>query len=202
MGKKHTLEITHGRLFDSDEMLLKDGVTSQMIDRIKRIRTIVSVLDSNPLKSDKDIRDALMAQYGIVQSTAYDDIKQAKAIIGNMHEASKAYHRHVFNTMIQEAYKKAKVADNHVAMVLSADKYAKYNQLDKEDGLEYPFEEIVIQPWIPTSDPRVLGIKPVANIQERIAKMKKKYEAEVEYIDFEEIGIDPELLEYAQKNAE
>lgn len=199
MGKKHTLEISHGQLYEDDATLIENGVPAQMIDRIKRIRTIATTLTSHPLTSDKDMRDTLIRKFGIVSSTAYDDIRLAKTIVGNMHEASKAYHRYVFNSMILDTHKKAKAAGNHMAMAMAADKYAKYNQLDKEDGLEYPFEDIVPQIWIPSSDPTILGIKPIPNIQQAIAKAKKKYEAEIEYVNWTEVGIDPDLLEYAQQ---
>ena len=82
---------------------------------------------------------------------------------------------------------------------MAADKYAKYNQLDKEDALEYPWEDIIPQNYEPSSDPTLLGIKPIANIQEKIAALKKKYNADIEDVDFDEIGISQSLLNDLKK---
>lgn len=202
MGKKSTLEITHGHLYDSDDELKDKNIPPQMIDRIKRIRSVVTRLDAYPLTSDKELRDALVKRYDVAYSTAYDDIRQAKAIVGNMHEASKSYHRYVFVEMISHAYKKAKLKESAKDMISAAKEYAKYMQLDKEDAFEYAFDEIVPQPFIPTINPEILGIKPIPNIDQKIAQMKKKYGEDVEYVNYEEIGIDPELLEYAKLNTE
>ena len=48
---------------------------------------------------------------------------------------------------------------------------------------------IVVQPFTATSDPSVLGIKPIPNLQSKIDQMLNKYRQEtidIEDIDFEE----------------
>jgi hypothetical protein len=43
-----------------------------------------------------------------------------------------------------------------------------------EDEQSVPYHMIVVQPFFPTTDPRVVGINPVPNIDERIKKLTKE----------------------------
>ena len=79
-------------------------------------------------------------------------------------------------------------------MVMAADKYGKYNQLDKEDAERLPWEEMIVQRFEITSDPTVIGIKPQPNIKEKIQKMKDKYFGEIQTVDFIEMPSDIEAL--------
>lgn len=202
MAKENTLSICHRHLFDDVDVMEKHKVSSQMITRIKRIRAIYTTWNDYPLKKDKEMRDRLIKEYGISQSEAYEDIKIIKQLLGDINSSTKAFHRFRANKMFEEAYDQAKIKKNPIAMVMAGDKYAKYNQLDKEDSLEYPWEEIIPQMFLPTSDPTVIGIKPVSNIAERIQKMKQKYETDIEDVDYIEIGVNPTLLEDIQRNGE
>jgi hypothetical protein len=66
----------------------------------------------------------------------------------------------------------------------------KYNRLDKEDSVEIPWDDIIPQSIEPTTDPTVLGIKPLENKEEAIRKMYEKYreEIEIEDVDYEPVG--------------
>lgn len=194
MRKETTLVICHRHLYDNVDTLEKLKISPQIINRIKRIRSIFSIWNDYPLKKEKEMRDSLIAMFGISQSEAYEDIKITKQLLGDINAATKAFHRFRANAIFMEGYELARIKKNPIAIIMAGDKYAKYNQLDKEDSLEFPWEDIIPQQFIPTSDPSVIGIKPIANIQERIAAMKKKYEADIEYVDFEEMGINPDLL--------
>ncbi|NDV96458.1 hypothetical protein D0T84_16275 [Dysgonomonas sp. 521] len=195
MPKEKTIDICHRHLFDDVDAMQKANVSVQMINRIKRIRSIYTTWNDYPMKKDKEMRDRLVADFGISLSEAYEDIKIIKQLIGDINSVSKAWHRFKFAEMITQAYETAKIKRNPMAMVMAADKYAKYNQLDKEDALEFPWDEIIPDVIEPSSDPTLIGIKPVPNIQQKIAALKKKYEAEIEDIDFVEIGIDPKLID-------
>ncbi|MBD8349356.1 hypothetical protein [Dysgonomonas sp. HGC4] len=202
MRKETTLVLCHRHLYDDVDTLEKEKISPQIINRIKRIRLIYTIWNDYPLKKDKEMRDTLVSMFGISQSEAYEDIKITKQLLGDINAASKAFHRFKVNAIFMEALDLARIKKNPIAMIMAGDKYAKYNQLDKEDALEFPWDEIIPQQFVPTSDPSVIGIKPISNIQERIAAMKKKYEADIEYVDFEEIGINPELLKEIQSYGE
>jgi hypothetical protein len=111
-----------------------------------------------------------------------------------MNKSSKAFHRFRFNAMIQNAYDLAERKQNPKAMASAAGLYAKYNQLDKEDAFKIPWDEIIPQRFEPTSDPTVLGIKPIPNIQEKIKSLKERFFNDIEDISFENADFDEESL--------
>lgn len=78
-------------------------------------------------------------------------------------------------------------------MERAASSYAKYNRVDLEDEQVMPYDEIVVQPFTPTSDPSVLGIKPIPNIDEKIKSMIEKYRRES--IDIEDVEAEDADLE-------
>lgn len=52
---------------------------------------------------------------------------------------------------------------------------------------------IVVQPFTATSDPTILGLKPIPNLQQKIDKLLAKYRAEtidIEDIDYEEADLE------------
>lgn len=202
MRKEKTIDICHRHLFDDIDTMRKANVSVQMIDRIKRIRSIYTTWNDYPMKKDKEMRDRLVAESGISQSEAYEDIRIIKQILGDVNAATKSWHRFRFVSMINEAYEIARIKKKEASIERIAATYAKYTQLDKEDALEYPWEDIIPDVFEPSSDPTLIGIKPIPNIQQRIAALKKKYEIEIEDIDYVEIGIDPQLIEDIKSNGE
>ncbi len=195
MRKEKTIDICHRHLFDDVDTMRKANVSTQIINRIKRIRSIYTTWNDYPMKKDKEMRDRLVAEFGISQSEAYEDISIIKQILGDVNSATKAWHRFRFVSMINEAFEIARLKKKESSIERIAATYARYTQLDKEDALEFPWEDIIPDVIEPSSDPTLIGIKPVPNIQQKIADLKKKYEAEIEDIDFVEIGIDPKLIE-------
>lgn len=58
-------------------------------------------------------------------------------------------------------------------------------------------KKILGQPFTATDDPRVLGIEPPPNINEKISAMIQKYRAEtieIEDVEFEEVDLEFDLL--------
>jgi hypothetical protein len=193
MPKPNTLEICRGHLFDNKDELLKQAIPEMLIERIIRLRAAYTLWLEHPRKKDAEIRDFLL-NFGINKSAAYDDIQVLKVLLGDMTETSKAFHRFKFNSMIQNAYDLAERKKDARSMVAAADKYAKYNQLDKEDAFRIPWDEIVPQRFEPSSDPTVIGIKPVAGIQDKIKALKEKYLSDIEDIEYEDVDFDEDSL--------
>ena len=82
-------------------------------------------------------------------------------------------------------------------MEKAASSYAKFHRVDLEDEQALPYDLIVVQPFTATSDPRVLGIKPIPNVEEKIAAMLKKYRQEsmdIDDVDYEEVDLEEEEL--------
>jgi len=200
MSKPNTLEICRVHLFDDKDTLLKNGMAEMIIERIIRLRSAYVLWLEYPRKKDAEIRDHLM-NFGVNKSMAYNDIQVLKVLLGDMTETSKSFHRFKFNSMVLNAYDLAERKKDARNMVAAADKYAKYNQLDKEDAFKIPWDEIIIQPFEPTSDSTVIGIKPVANIKEKIEAMKNKYIQDIaEDIEFEDVDFDEDAIFNAQMN--
>jgi len=135
---------------------------------------------------------------GVERSAAYEDLRIIKDLLGSINRQSKDWHRFKFNNQIQKAYDRADLKNDPDSMVKAMNVYAKYNQLDKEDAERIPWEDLIPQNFEPTEDPTILGIKPIANIREKIAAMKKKYMNEIEDVTYDEIDI-AKLEEYADK---
>lgn len=184
MPRSTTLEICRKHLYHNEDEI---PVTYQ--ERIKRIRVGYTFWYEFPTKKEPDIRDHLMNEFGIVKSTAYEDIQIIKILLGDIKNPGKEWIRYRVNSMLEEAYSIAEKKKDAAGMALAADKLGKYNMLDKPDAEPLPFDEIVPQPFEPTDDPTPLGLKKDPKIREKKNKMLEKYHAEIEIVDvpYEEI---------------
>lgn len=188
MAKPQTLELCRVHLFDDIDKLRENSISQQGINRILRLRAAFTLWNKYPRKKEAEIRDFIMRESGVERTAAYEDIQILKTLLGDFAESSKEFHRWRFNDMIENAYSMAERKQDPRAMAAAAGNYAKYNQLDKDDAVKIPWDEIIPQRFEPTSDPSVIGIKPVANIRDKIAAMKRKYINDIaEDIDYEEV---------------
>lgn len=190
-----TLEICKTSLFDDIDKMREKGVPVILQERILRLRDMYTLWVNFPSKKEQEIVAELIQRYGIHKSAAYEDVRIIKTLLGDLNKASKDFHRFQFNHMIRQAYDMAERRKDPRSMVAAADKYAKYNQLDKEDIRENPWEVIAVQPFEPTSDPSVLGIKPIPNIKEKIAqKLRQYWNEDIQDITYEEADFNPDDL--------
>lgn len=193
MAKPQTLELCRVHLFDDVEKLRNVSLSQQAIERILRLRAAFNLWNKYPLKKEAEIRDFIMKQSGVEKTSAYEDIQILKILLGDFQETSKEFHRFRFNHMIDKAYEMAERKQDARGMATAAGHYAKYNKIDQEEAIKIPYEDIVPQTFEPTSDPTVIGIKPIPNIREKIAGMKRKYMADIaEDITFEETDFNEE----------
>ena len=87
----------------------------------------------------------------------------------------------------------AKSRKDTKTMEKAATSYAKYNRIDIEDETAVPYNMIVVQPFVPTMDPTVLGIKPIKNIDERIRKLTAELSdshPDTQQIEYESADLD------------
>ncbi len=73
----------------------------------------------------------------------------------------------------------------------------RYLNIDKEDESDIPVDQIIPQPFVPTDDPSVLGIRQIPNIRERIRELTEKYIKEIpdiEDIEAEDADLDENNL--------
>ncbi len=71
------------------------------------------------------------------------------------------------------------------AKIKAAKALVSIHKLNKDEGEQMPWDEIIPQGWEATTDPSVMGIKSIPNVQDRIEKLKKKYNQDIEIEDAE-----------------
>ena len=182
-----------------DELRSKYPATS--VERVLRLRAMYNWFISNPESKDKEFVDECLSRYGVSKTLAYDDLRIIKSVLPHITEASRDYHRWKYNEMILETYQMAKKRKDTKTMERAATSYAKFNNVNVEDEQSVPYDMIVIQPFTATDDPSVLGIKPIPNIDKKIADLISKYRAEsidIDDIEFEEPDIDIPWAEFEE----
>lgn len=167
------IDIARDDLFTARAELEEKYAISQ-VEHLLRLRDMVTWSIANPDAKDRQFVDVIMQRYGLSMVTAYADLKIIKAILPNMAESSREYHRWRYNEMILETYQMAKKRKDTKTMEKAASSYAKFNRIDVEDEAAVPYHMIVVQPFFPTTDPRVVGINPIPNIDNRIRKLMKE----------------------------
>lgn len=190
-----TIDVCQKYLFADVNEMVADGVPEVIQKRLIRLRDMYNLWLQFPRKKDLEIVGELERRYKISKSTAYDDVRIIKRLLGDFNKTTKDYHRFRFCHMIEESFEMAKRTKDARAMASAANFYGKYTQLDKEDILDKGYDKIVVQPFEPTDDPSVLGIKAIPNIREKIkAKITQYWADDVEDVDFEEVEFDEEAI--------
>lgn len=196
MPRQPILEICSKDLFTAEDELF-EKYNAEQAQRVLRLRDMYNYYISNPDTKDRQFVDTAMSRHGIMKSQAYADLSIIKSLLPLLSSASRDFHRFRFNEMILETYQMAKARKDTKTMEKAASSYAKFNRVDLEDEQALPYDLIVVQPFTATSDPRVLGIKPIPNVEEKIAAMLKKYRQEsmdIDDVDYEEVDLEEEEL--------
>lgn len=182
------IELAKTDLYTSKEELAQKYPAVQ-VDHLVRLRDMVTWCIAFPDMKDRQFVDEFKARYSISLVTAYADLKIVKVLLPGLAETSRDYHRWRYNEMILETYQMAKKRKDTKTMERAATSYAKFNRIDIEDETSVPYDEIVVQPFIPTMDPTVIDIKPIPNIDERIRKLT--HELSIDHPDTDNIDYEP-----------
>lgn len=183
-----TIDMCSRYLFTDVNEMLADGVPGVIQQRLLRLRDMYNFWLQFPRKKDLEIVGELELRYKVSKSTAYEDIRIIKRLLGDLAKTTKDYHRYKFCQMIDETFDMAKRMKDARAMGAAANYYGKYTQLDKEDLLDKGYDKIVVQPFEPTDDPSVLGIKAIPNVREKIkSKIQQYWSEDIEDVEFEEV---------------
>lgn len=196
MANPSALEVCRTDLF-TREAELRERYPQSVVDKVLRVREMYNWFIANPDGTDREFVNELVQRHEVSKVTAYSDLAVVKAMLPLLAAASRDFHRWRFNEMIMNTYKMAQKRKDTKTMERAAASYAKYNRVDLEDEQVMPYEMIVVQPFTATSDPSVLGIKPIPNIQRKISDMIKKYRAEtidIEDVEFEEADLELDSL--------
>lgn len=183
-------------LLASDDEL-RDKYPPALAERVMRLREMYNYWLSNPSMKDRQLRDAIMSRYDVSQSTAYSDINIIHQLVPLLAQKSRDFHRARANEMFLETYAMAKARKDTKTMERVVSSYAKYNRVDLEDEMAMPYDEIVIQPFAATLDVRVLGIKPIPDVYNHIAKLTKELSrdfADIQDVEFEDADLEEDKL--------
>ena len=196
MAYPNALELCRSDLFTKEDEL-RQAYPQLLVDKVLRVRDMYNWCIANPDAKDRQFVEQELSRYNISKVVAYSDLAIVKTLLPTLATASRDFHRWRYNEMILETYQMAKKRKDTKTMEKAASSYAKYNRIDLEDEQAMPYEMIVVQPFTATSDPTVLGIKPIPNINDKIKAMLNKYRAEtidIEDITYEEADLEESTL--------
>lgn len=170
-----------------ENKLQEEHVPEQVIARIERLRALYTYWCRFSSKGVKDIVEFDKLQFKVGDSQAYDDMTILKNIMGNLQESSKKFWRWRINQMLEEDRLAAKRDGDHRAVASIEKNFIKNNMTDKEDTPDLAFDKIVPLEIVATDDPSVIGIKKIPDLRNRIRKLIRKYDGDIEFADFQEL---------------
>lgn len=190
-----TIDVCREHLFSDVEEMKKEGLPEVTQNRLLRLRDMYNYWLQFPRVKDMEIVSELCKRYSVGKSTAYEDVRIIKSLLGDLNKSTKDYHRYKFNRMIEETFDMAKRIKDARAMAAASNYYGKFNKLDKDEESDKGYDQIVVQPFEPTDDPSVLGLKAIPNLREKIkSKIQQYWNEDVEDVEFEEVEYDEEKI--------
>lgn len=174
---------------DNNELPEFHQFSEKEIEIKKRYLAVFTFWIEKPTLSDKKIIQFMISSLGVSKSQAYRDLDKIKILLGNVRNANKEWQRYKLISMLDKAYELAEIRKNPTAMIKAANVLGKYTQLDKEDALPIPYDEIVPQTFEPTGDVSVLGIEPMKDLKDRQCKLREKYGSTlIEDVNYQEVN--------------
>lgn len=196
MSNISTLDLCRQHLFTQTEDIAKE-YGEAAAERVMRVRDLYMWRLANPDSSDRQFVSEFKSRYPMGKNAAQEYLRIVNALLPQLSEKSRDFHRWRYNEMIIETYQMAKARKDTKTMERAATSYGKLNKVDAEDVQAVPFHLIVVQPFMATADPSVLGIKPIPNVDDKIKAMLDKYSAEtldIEDVEFEEADLEEDEL--------
>lgn len=195
MPQPNIRDIAQRDLFTAEPQL-RELYNQDQVAHILRLREMYSWFVATPDIKDRQMVVQTLDRFHISRAEAYADLAIVKMLLPLLSSASRDFHRYRANEMLLETYRMAKARKDTKTMERAAASYAKYNRVDLEDEQTLPYDMIVVQPFTATSDPTILGLKPIPNLQQKIDKLLAKYRAEtidIEDIDYEEADLEESI---------
>lgn len=196
MSYPNAIEVCRAELF-TKEIELRDRYPQALVDKVLRVREMYNWFIANPDGTDREFVAEVCQRHGIHRTTAYSDLAVVKSLLPMLGSASRDFHRWRTNEMLMNTYKMAEKRKDTKTMERAATAYGKLNRVDLEDEQAIPLDQIMVQPFTATDDPRVLGIEPIPNLADKISAMIEKYRREtidIQDVEFEEVDLEFENL--------
>ncbi len=192
MPQIKTIELAQREMF-TDEAVLREKYAPERVGHLLRLRDMYNWVLANPSMRDRKFIERFAAAYPVSKTALYADLALIKQLLPALLPANREWYRKVVSDMLLETYEMAKLRKDTKTMERAASSLGKINRVDLEDEKEMPFDLIVFQPFTPTFDPSVLGIKPLPNADEVKAMLKKKMAADIP--DIQDVDYEPADLE-------
>ena len=196
MSYPNAIEVCRAELF-TKEIELRDRYPQALVDKVLRVREMYNWFIANPDGTDREFVAEVCQRHGIHRTTAYSDLAVVKSLLPMLGSASRDFHRWRTNEMLMNTYKMAEKRKDTKTMERAATAYGKLNRVDLEDEQAIPLDQILVQPFTATDDPRVLGIAPIPNLADKISAMIEKYRREtidIQDVEFEEVDLELDNL--------
>lgn len=196
MSNISTLDLCRAHLFDAEsDIVAKYGQGAA--DRVIRARTMYNWRMSNPEATDRQFVSEFKSRFPMGKNVAREYLRVVNKLLPSLSEQSRDFHRWRTNEMLLETYQMAKARKDAKTMERAATSYGKLNGVDQTEQEKIPFHLLMVQPFVPTFDPSVLGIKPIPGIEQKIDKLLEKYTSEmqdIEDVDFEDADLEEDEL--------
>ena len=196
MAQIKTIDLARQEMFTPREELEK-RFSPERVEHLIRLRDMYNFFLNDPAGRDRNFVDKFRAKYNISQSMAYADLALVKQLLPALAPASREFHRKQVSEMLLETYNMAKARKDVKAMALAAKELGKVNRVDLDDEKELPYELIVLQPFSPSLDPTLIGLKRIDNLEEVKARLRKQLAADnpdIEDVDYELADLEEESL--------
>lgn len=196
MAQIKNIELAQREMFTPREELLQ-RYDEARVAHLMRIREMYNWMIANPSERDRKFIDIFTGKFNLSQSAAYADLALVKQLVPALAPASREFYRKQVSEMLLETYNMAKARKDTKAMAMAAKELGKVNRVDLEDEKVLPYEQIVMQPFTPSSDPTIIGLKIIPNVDEVKARLKKQMSMDnpdIEDVDFEEADLEEETL--------
>jgi hypothetical protein len=192
-NKDSFIQRLHSHLFDEpDEML--QSFDKRERDMVIRYRAAFTKWMTEPHLRDIEMVKYLSGEFAVSETMAYQDLPKIKFLIGNVRNASREFQRYRASEMILKGYQTALDATSQLevkqamAMIQAAQALGKVHKLDKEELDNLVFDDIIPLELEPSTDVSVIGHKPIENLEELKAKLRRKYGSQpIEDADYTEI---------------
>lgn len=192
MPQIKNIELAQREMFTPAEEL-RERYDAVRVNHLLRLRDMYNWMLSNPSERDRKFIDVFTGRYGISETAAYSDLALIKQLIPALAPASREFYRKQVSEMLLDTYNMAKSRKDVKAMAMAAKELGRVNRVDMEDEKVLPYDDIVIQPFTPSSDPTIIGLKVIPNLEEVKARLRKQMA--VDNPDIEDIEYEPADLE-------
>lgn len=184
------IEKIRNNLFETPKVMEENGLKPFERERVLHLRDLYNYWLSYPTTREKDILEEIEKRWPgeVDRATAYNYVGVLRVLLGDLGKTNKDFIRFQFNEMLRDAYDMARRDHDAEAMIKALDKFAKYNNLDKPDSVDFQWESIMPQQFVMSDDPTTIGFKPIPNIREKIkAKINQYWNQQIEDVRFEEL---------------